>query len=405
MRQIAGSEAIAERGTVSDERESRAQSRVAARFSLSAQRSGLHSFRPSLITHRSAFTLIELMVTILIISILAGLFLGALSRAQTQANIAHTQSLIAKLNSQLMLRYESYRTRRLPINTSSLSAAIDAYNFANPTNQVSPQRAAAVYRLAALRELVRMELPDRYSDLTAASTVASYFTYDSANNQWWPGPIGGPPVVIPPTATNLSYQRRCNNNGVGFPSAQFEDAECLYLIITSGLSDNTMAGEHISPNDIGDADGDGMPEFHDAWGNPIHYIRWAPGFVSDVQPSPPDVVARHDPFDPLKLQGNAFALYPLIYSAGPDGAGDLLHPLWNPNSATNSIQPPQAFSLPSSSSTLTWQYYVPNLNQHVYDPYGPINSNFALVGGPADDNGDGDSTGWTDNIHNQLIGQ
>ena len=98
------------------------------------------------------------------------------------------------------------------------------------------------------------------------------------------------------TSANVSYQRRCNSNSLT-PTPEFEDAECLYLIISGGLADNTMAGEQISANDIGDADGDGMLEFHDAWGNPIHFIRWAPGFVSDLQPYDP----INSPQDPLLL--------------------------------------------------------------------------------------------------------
>ena len=81
----------------------------------------------------------------------------------------------------------------------------------------------------------------------------------------------------------------------------------------------------FSDSEVGDADNDGYFEFHDAWGNPIRFFRWAPRFTdSDVQSMDP--VTDHDPFDPYtleidtdptKLRGHR--LVPLIYSAGPDG--------------------------------------------------------------------------------------
>jgi hypothetical protein len=149
-----------------------------------------------------------------------------------------------------------------------------------------------------------------------------------------------------------------------------------------------------------------MLEFHDAWGNPIRFIRWAPGFVSDLQPSPSDPAGRHDPFDPLKLEPVAFALYPLIYSAGPDRTGDILHPLWSTTILTDNPQQP---ALPSTASFISANYYV-TPNQPllpICDPYGSTvaNANFGLVGSPVDEDGDGDTGGWADNIHNHLIGQ
>ena len=77
-----------------------------------------------------------------------------------------------------------------------------------------------------------------------------------------------------------------------------------------------------------------MRELLDAWGNPIRFLRWAPGFFSPMQPPPnSDSVASDpwttsDPFDPLEVMpvnpsfntyGRSFALFPLVFSAGADG--------------------------------------------------------------------------------------
>ncbi|MGC4003935.1 MAG: hypothetical protein QM811_12740 [Pirellulales bacterium] len=80
----------------------------------------------------------------------------------------------------------------------------------------------------------------------------------------------------------------------------------------------------FSESEIDDTDGDGCKEFVDGWGQPIFFLRWAPGFDSDLQKHQTEtidgksVAMPHDPFDPLNVQLNAFALYPLIYSGGPD---------------------------------------------------------------------------------------
>src|SRR5262249_40391068 len=61
-------------------------------------------------------------------------------------------------------------------------------------------------------------------------------------------------------------------------------------------------------------DNDGLPCFVDGWGNPIGFLRWAPGFSqwSDIQIADP--VNHHDPLDPRNTDQNAYQLYPFIFA-------------------------------------------------------------------------------------------
>lgn len=101
---------------------------------------------------RRGFTLVEMLITITIIGILAGGVLAALQSARETAKVAKTKSTITKLHYIIMARYDSYRTRRVPIEIPSDTA---------------PQF-AAFDRLNALHDLMRMEMPDRWSDVDGA---------------------------------------------------------------------------------------------------------------------------------------------------------------------------------------------------------------------------------------------
>ena len=65
-------------------------------------------------------------------------------------------------------------------------------------------------------------------------------------------------------------------------SLKNQSAECLYMIVINACGDGE-AKTLFSESTIGDTDGDGAPEFLDGWGHPISFLRWAPGFVSDIQ--------------------------------------------------------------------------------------------------------------------------
>ena len=115
-----------------------------------------------------------------------------------------------------------------------------------------------------------------------------------------------------------------------------------------------------------------MPEILDAWGNPIEFLRWAPGFVSPMQEG--NVATQPDPFDPFKLYPTHFSLVPLIYSAGQDRKYDI-----TPGGGVNyaSLMP------------------TPN------DPWYSLTA-AAPIGTPTDSDGDG-SISHTDNVTNHFI--
>jgi hypothetical protein len=198
----------------------------------------------------------------------------------------------------------------------------------------------------------------------------------------------------------------------------------LYLIVTmGGMGDDAVAEDHFRGADVGDTDEDGAPEFLDGWGRPIRFLRWAPGFVSDLQPdadattvddpSTPEVegierdaLNNHDPFDPLKCDlpesmlaaiggqkfvglrttENPFAgfrLFPLIYSSGSDGVPDIRGDFLTTSGVIN------------YSTTVP-----PNDPYYDGDPTNPSLDRW--IGSAVDIDSDGLQN--MDNIHNHILG-
>ena len=114
---------------------------------------------------RAAFTLVELLVVMTILGLLASMIMFALASASESARFAKTESTINKLNAIIMRKYDSYRTRRVPVDIIGVAKF---KGLVNMTATAVPPRVAAQIRVDALRELMRMEMPDSFNDISDA---------------------------------------------------------------------------------------------------------------------------------------------------------------------------------------------------------------------------------------------
>lgn len=277
---------------------------------------------------RRGFTLVELLVIVAIMATLASVALMAMAGATEQARVDRTNAEITKLNALIMERYEGYRVRPLAMRPETLATK---YGL-DPTSTV----VLAKMRYFIVMEQMRMELPERKTDLSHPAVILSRPDNTALRPALWQAMRRKAVSMINAKHGVSSQWNDASQTATYVPSLwsdTYSNAECLYLIISTLRDEETTGLDFFSAKEIGDVDGDGMPEILDGWGEPIRFLRWAPGYSATANPvSNPtsipnaaptnrqtgDAVNQHDPFDPMKLFSTNYAIYPLIYSSGPD---------------------------------------------------------------------------------------
>jgi prepilin-type N-terminal cleavage/methylation domain-containing protein len=254
---------------------------------------------------RPGFTLVELMVVLVIIGLLASLTLAGLAGARQRAKIDKTKSTIRKIHEIILPQHESYLRRRVP--ASLLGAS---------TNVLT----SATSRLVAIRTIGLYEMPDSWLDVATSGTSRILRSETDML-----GPVYSANMTVTGTIPDYAFTPQVRGYGAYRQSLaatlthQHRSAECLFMLVSRGQSEADVM-EQFRPDEFGDTDNDGAVEFVDGWGRPISFMRWPTGFVAPLSVAQVnDPANRHDPFDPFRAELAAFALTPLIYSAGPDG--------------------------------------------------------------------------------------
>jgi prepilin-type N-terminal cleavage/methylation domain-containing protein len=261
------------------------------------------TLRTSVLRQVVGFTLIELLIVMAIIALLSAALLVALTELQATSKKRRCQQQIKKIDQLIMQRWDEILNKPVPIRFNSLG----------PTPLKVNIHARKLQILIARRELMRLQMPDRITDITDNPVV-------------FPGGFR-----MPLPATTATFRRKATDNAAlgNTWSPLNQGAECLYLILSVMQDRDSSAIDFFFPGEIGDTDNDGMLEILDGFNQPIGFLRWAPGIsgpFSDIQkvtaadsPDATDMGAADYRLFDTNPSNDAFNLFPLIMSAGRDG--------------------------------------------------------------------------------------
>lgn len=233
---------------------------------------------------RPAFTLIELLVVTATVLVLVTLSAAAVSGARSSQRKSHTRVTISKINDILMSQWRTYPSQSVVLPT------VAPFNDPTKWNKNNYKR----------WNRITGDMPANWQDV---EVVAS-------NNLFQ-------------TRAQKTYRQFWSQNGTRLTD-QYSDGECLFLTVMyggfagcldcAGLRAGKDFRDTDGPDITGDGipDGDGCPEFIDAWGNPLGFVLWPAGLTT------PDgnLFFSNGINSSDKL---TYELRPLVFSAGPNG--------------------------------------------------------------------------------------
>jgi len=275
------------------------------------------------------FTLLELLIAMVIIAILMSLTLLVMNGLTDQALREATKATVQKINGLLQQRMQSFdrafkhkrREKAIQLVYNELDLIIQT-----ATGRLSSfERKPAIPILARKLEF-RFQFPQRVQDRLNAP---DFNIFDEERVWRDPEPVG-PDLNVPGLPTSLyetiafpvartqlisegqtpslaAVNTRVTTNWANH-NRNTESAELLYfaLVRSENFGASTAGADEFSASEIADTDNDGLPEFVDAWGNPLRFYRWPTRLVDHDAPVPfaPDFSNQNDDTDTRVVTAN-----------------------------------------------------------------------------------------------------
>lgn len=263
---------------------------------------------------RRGFTLLELLIVISIIAILMGLSLSVMFGLTEQAEVEATVVTVRKVDGVLQQRIDAFQRA---FKGNRLEAAKNIVRAKLAQQQIFGVR-DEVLEVLARKRAFRYEFPQRM--------VERYVEEHPLNSDNNPTPTPQVPGMADSVYAAIAapYARQqLESEGVSGPSAaaiaqraalnwtrhdpSTESAELLYFALTASTSYGVGAvdSDRFTTREVVDTDEDGLPEFVDAWGNPLRYYRWPTRLIDSNPPVPfqPDLSDPNDVTDRRLIAG------------------------------------------------------------------------------------------------------
>lgn len=246
---------------------------------------------------RHGFTLIEILIVIVIVSILMS-FLGVtIANMLTTAKEAQTQATLTKIDGMITERQEGmarfYDSRDFRRRVDEVH---DNLKQGDPSNGV-PQLlglSQGFVKAVGIKKTTQEFFPQNFFEMTdirqpidpsapAGSAARRGIGADGIPDKIAFDDVYGTSVKwgIDPSDSVLKPWRDKNGNampdaGDVFHQQETESAELLYFALTRleifGVP--AIGADAFLDQEVDDTDGDGLPEFVDGWGRPLRFYRW-----------------------------------------------------------------------------------------------------------------------------------
>lgn len=271
---------------------------------------------------RSGFTMIELLIVMAIIASLMAISIVVMYGFITQAEEEATSATIQKINRLLEQRQDAFSrsfvgARQNGYVNATLKLLADPNQDGDTSDGIFGVRDEVV-RILAKKAATRFEFPQQMVELIAGNPGSD------SNSNGLPDSIEQA-IARPVAIQQLAAQGNANPSAAqidGVVNANWArhnpntaSSELLYftLVTASGFGSAAVDSDRFTQQEVQDTDGDGLPEFVDAWNNPLRFYRWPTRLMDSDPPSP---------FQPVLANPNEATDVKANVDTDNDGTGD-----------------------------------------------------------------------------------